>query len=48
MDVADAIQLQRTEWVVPELIIGGEWRSDIKLTNRGTVAIPTTNVSFWD
>jgi hypothetical protein len=44
----DAIQLQSTEWVVPELIIGGEWTSSIKLTNRGSVAIPTTNVSFWD
>lgn len=45
---ADAIQLQSTEWVVPELILGGEWTSSIKLTNRGSVAIPMTNVSFWD
>ena len=44
----DAIQLQSLEWVVPELILGGEWTSSIKLTNRGTQAIPTTNVNFWD
>jgi hypothetical protein len=45
---SDAIQLQSTEWVVPELIIGGEWTSSIKFTNRGSVAIPPTNVYFWD
>ena len=44
----DAIQLQSLEWVVPELILGGEWTSSIKLTNRGTQAIPITNVNFWD
>jgi hypothetical protein len=44
----NAIQLQGAEWVVPELIIGGEWTSSIRLTNRGSQSIPTTNVSFWD
>jgi hypothetical protein len=43
-----AIQLQSLEWVVPELIIGGEWTSSIRLTNRGSSAIPTTNVYFID
>jgi hypothetical protein len=44
----DAIQLTGYEWVVPELIIGGEWTSTIKLTNRGTAPIPATNVRFVD
>ena len=43
-----AIQLQGVEFVVPELIIGGEWTTTIRLTNRGKTAIPTTNVAFWD
>ncbi len=33
---------------MPELIIGGEWTSTIRLTNRGTKPITTTNVAFWD
>jgi len=44
----EAIQLQGQEYVVPELIVGGEWNTTIKLTNRGTVSIPTTNVDFVD
>ena len=44
----EAIQLTGYEWVVPELILGGEWTSSIKLTNRGTAPIPTTNVFFVD
>jgi hypothetical protein len=43
-----AIQLQGVEFVVPELIIGGEWTTTIRLTNRGKTAIPTTNVFFFD
>ncbi len=43
-----AIQLQGVEFVVPELIIGGEWTTTIRLTNRGKTAIPTTNVFFID
>lgn len=43
-----AIQLQGDEWVVPELILGGEWTTSIRLTNQGTAAIPTTNVYFVD
>src|SRR5581483_9809715 len=39
---------QSVEFVIPELIIGGEWTSTIRLTNRGTKAIPTTNVFFVD
>jgi hypothetical protein len=44
----NAIQLTGFEFVVPELILGGEWTSVIKLTNRGTAPIPTTNVRFVD
>lgn len=44
----EAIQLTGFEWVVPELILGGEWTSIIKLTNRGTAPIPPTNVNFFD
>ena len=44
----DAIMLQGEEWVVPELIIGGEWTTSITLTNRGAQAIPTTDVYFVD
>ncbi|MCX6593837.1 MAG: hypothetical protein NTZ56_20165 [Acidobacteria bacterium] len=43
-----AIELQGFEYVVPELIIGGEWTTTIKLTNRGRTAIPPTNVLFID
>ena len=43
-----AVQLQGLEYVIPELIIGGDWTSTIRLTNRGTTAIPTTNAYFLD
>ena len=42
----EAVQLTGFEWVVPELILGGEWTSIIKLTNRGTAPIPPTNVNL--
>ncbi len=48
VDKPQAFQIQGTEYVIPELIIGGEWTSVIKMTNRGTSAIPTTNVFFYD
>jgi hypothetical protein len=44
----EAIQLQGVEFVIPELIIGGEWSTTIRLTNRGKTAYPPTNVSFFD
>jgi hypothetical protein len=44
----EAEQLQGFEYSVPELVLGGEWTSIIKLTNRGTKPIPTTNVGFFD
>ena len=44
----EAIQLTGIEYVIPQLILGGEWTSTIKLTNRGTAAIPATNVYFVD
>ena len=39
---------QSLEYVIPELILGGEWTSVIKLTNRSNIAIPPTNVYFLD
>jgi hypothetical protein len=44
----EAIQLQGVEFVIPELIIGGEWTTTIRLTNRGKTAYPATNVIFID
>jgi len=44
----DAVQLQGLEYVVPEVIIGGEWTSTIRFTNRGTSPVPTTNVYLVD
>jgi len=32
----DAVQLQNQEYVFPQFVVGGEWTSTIKLTNRGT------------
>jgi hypothetical protein len=43
-----AIRLQGLEYVIPQLILGGEWTSSVKLTNRGTKTIPVTNVFFVD
>ncbi len=43
-----AVYQQAFESVFPELILGGEWTSVIKLTNRSSKAIPTTNVYFID
>ncbi|MEO8660194.1 MAG: hypothetical protein ABI693_17115 [Bryobacteraceae bacterium] len=44
----DAVQLQGYEYVVPQLIIGGEWTSTIRLTNRGRNLVPPTDVYFLD
>lgn len=43
-----AIRLQSVEYVIPELILGGEWTSTIKLLNLGSSPIPPTNVYFAD
>jgi hypothetical protein len=43
-----AVQLTGYEYSIPELIIGGEWTSTIKLTNQGTSTTPSTNVYFYD
>jgi hypothetical protein len=43
-----AVFQQNGELVIPQLIIGGEWTSTIKLTNRGATSIPRTNVYFFD
>jgi len=39
---------QSVEFIIPELILGGEWTSVIKLTNRSSVVIPKTAVFFVD
>jgi hypothetical protein len=43
-----AVFQQTVEYVVPELILGGEWTSTIRLTNRSSKSIPATNVYFVD
>jgi hypothetical protein len=44
----NAVKQQPVEAWFPELIIGGEWTSTVRLTNRGSKAIPATNVLFVD
>src|ERR1051326_1066332 len=46
--VPRAVQQQNLEFVVPELIIGGEWTSTIRITNRLTQTMPRTNVYLVD
>ena len=43
-----AVKQQSVEYVIPELILGGEWTSTIRITNRGTTQMPSTNVYFVD
>lgn len=43
-----AVKQQAVEYIFPELLVGGEWSSTIRLTNRGTTAIPPTNVYLID
>jgi hypothetical protein len=43
-----AVQLTGLEYIVPELILGGEWTSTIVMTNQGSASIPSTNVFFVD
>ena len=47
VDKPKAIQIQGTEYVIPELIIGAKGLP-YKIMNRGTNAIPVTNVLFYD
>jgi hypothetical protein len=44
----EAVYLQGVEYMIPQLIVGGEWTSTITLVNRGTRDIPGTNVYFVD
>jgi hypothetical protein len=44
----NAVQVQQSEYVIPELIIGGDWTSTIRFTNRGSKPVPTTNVYMVD
>lgn len=44
----NAIQAQSLEYVIPELIIGGDWTSTIRITNRGQKTVPETNVFMLD
>jgi hypothetical protein len=43
----EAVQ-QGFDYVFPQLILGGEWTSTIRLVNRSTKQIPFTNVYFVD
>lgn len=43
-----AVALQSIETIVPQLIIGGEWNTTLKLVNRGTASIPATDLFFND
>lgn len=43
-----AVTLTGLEAFAPQLIIGGEWTSTIKLTNLGTEAIPWSDAFFLD
>lgn len=44
----NAVQLQSSEYVIPELIVGGEWSSTIRFVNRGIKDFPQTNVYLVD
>ena len=44
----NAVQLQAFEYVIPQLIVGGEWTSTIRFVNRGTKNFPQTNVFLVD
>ena len=44
----EAVQQQHFEYVIPELILGGEWTSTIRITNRSTQSMPATSVYFVD
>lgn len=44
----NAIQAQSGEAVIPQLIIGGDWTSTIRITNRGKTTVPSTNVFMID
>lgn len=43
-----AVLQQSIEYVFPQLILGGEWTSVIKLTNRSSRTISSTTVYFVD
>ena len=36
------------EYVLPQLIVGGEWTTTLKLINRGTFSIPPSKMFFFD
>jgi hypothetical protein len=44
----EAVQLQDQEYVLPQLVIGGEWSSTMKFTNRGTRQINSIPVYLVD
>ncbi len=44
----DAVQLQNQEYVFPQFVIGGEWTSTIKLTNRGTRSFTAIPIELTD
>lgn len=44
----EAIQQQNPEYVLPQLVIGGEWTSTIKVANLSGKVMPLTTVFFVD
>ena len=43
-----AVYQQGLEFVFPEVIVGGEWTSTLRITNRSSAAVPATNLLFVD
>ncbi|MCW5979421.1 MAG: hypothetical protein KIT09_15195 [Bryobacteraceae bacterium] len=44
----EAVYQRGIEFIVPQIIIGGEWTTTIRLTNKGTTPIPSSDVYFVD
>ena len=44
----NAVEQTGLEFFVPQLIVGGEWTSTIRLTNKGSTPIPPSDVFFID
>lgn len=43
-----AVYLEGVEYIVPQLIVGGEWNTNLRLTNNGTAAITAGRALFID
>jgi len=43
-----AVALEGLEFIIPQFIVGGEWSTSVRLTNRGTAAITAGRALFID